>query len=280
MTGILMISPRSNEHSAFTLIELLVVIAIIAILASLLLPAMARAKTKAHNVACMSNLRQISLKYKMHAESNDDGLDGFADLAFWRTAGRSGEAWICPSAPYTGIKAAQPQNPNPGSGTPQMQGWGWPGTVNSAWSSMQTKWDYNNGEESVITSGQHGSYGINSWLGSGTPDGFRSEAAVQHPSTTPLIADSIGITPPPPRESDLPATDLVNGLWGGMGSFTIPRHGTRPNSIPTAHPSSARLPGAINTSYYDGSVGQVPLEKLWQLTWHRNWIVPDRRPGL
>src|SRR5436190_8961934 len=64
--------PKRVGGFGFTLIELLVVIVIIAILAAMLLPALSRAKMKAHSAHCISNLRQWSMIVSMYVTDNSD----------------------------------------------------------------------------------------------------------------------------------------------------------------------------------------------------------------
>ena len=79
------ISSRASQPRGFTLIELLVVIAIIAILASLLLPALAKAKGKAEAIACLSNSKQIMLGWLMYTEDSEGRMPPkiYPNSAIW-----------------------------------------------------------------------------------------------------------------------------------------------------------------------------------------------------
>jgi prepilin-type N-terminal cleavage/methylation domain-containing protein len=103
----------SKRFRAFTLIELLVVIAIIAILAAILLPALTRARDRAKQVVCMSNLRQLAYMYHLYNLDYNDHLPTAAMLGYssYRSisdplslcyyfssyASTNNRVWICPA---------------------------------------------------------------------------------------------------------------------------------------------------------------------------------------
>jgi prepilin-type N-terminal cleavage/methylation domain-containing protein/prepilin-type processing-associated H-X9-DG protein len=82
------------KRRGFTLIELLVVIAIIAILAAILFPVFARAREKARQTACLSNVKQLSLAITMYAQDYDETLPGSRQ---WTGGGAPATAWIWPA---------------------------------------------------------------------------------------------------------------------------------------------------------------------------------------
>jgi prepilin-type N-terminal cleavage/methylation domain-containing protein/prepilin-type processing-associated H-X9-DG protein len=246
--------PMKAQKNGFTLIELLVVIAIIALLMSILMPALSKVKIQAKNLICLSNLRQWGIAISMYIQENDNRFLGAHDTAdpdlptggwAWmevlRSSYKEDKLHLCPRA------SKKPDHDYASGST--FVAWN-PGTTDNP---------------------LYGSYGLNGWMahpgngGSvyGRPvDRNWTLSTAKEASKIPVIADC-GIWDSWPLEIDQPpAFEFAPVEHGVLNSeikrFCLNRHN-----------------GAINVTFLDFSARKVGLKELWHLKWHKNWPPGD-----
>ncbi|MGA2247939.1 MAG: prepilin-type N-terminal cleavage/methylation domain-containing protein [Verrucomicrobiota bacterium] len=261
----------------FTLIELLVVIAIIAILAAMLLPALARSKTKAKEMQCISNLRQLDIAHAMYLGDFNKSFQ-YPNSTLTGTANEN--LWMATLMAYQAKVDAIRVCPVAGAPTTR--------TVYSAqytYGAGDMMWNW-----SPYGTAYQGSYGYNGWFYTGTysqsgvPNlaswGYPSESTVQQSGNTPLFQDAMWVDGWP-QETEGPSKDLYNGNGDTfMGRVTLARHAMNsPKNAPTSITSSTSLPGAIDMAFVDGHASLVKLGNLWTLNWHNNWVQPATIPA-
>jgi prepilin-type N-terminal cleavage/methylation domain-containing protein/prepilin-type processing-associated H-X9-DG protein len=128
---IIKIKTQRNFLRAFTLIELLVVIAIIAILAAMLLPALARAKESGKRIACLNNLRQLSLASQMYVSDSQGFYPPRSDTdrwpdKFYDTYGKNLKLLLCPTETTVPISGGTAISNNVADAAPRsyfINGW-------------------------------------------------------------------------------------------------------------------------------------------------------------
>jgi len=252
-----------KRRRAFTLTELLVVIGLIAVLISLLLPAVGKARSAANSTACIANLRQMGTAWTMYLSESRARLPAYVaytpatpDLA-WRQSwlgmldgyGVRGGALLCPSA----------RDPFPFQ--QQNQGFG---SINYAWTGKFQPIGCAAKLNTVTC--RDGSYGFNRFLTAGSGFGSDGKAdsvtAVKRLSEVPVFLDAVFWELQPDNGKPLAPVDAPASLRWENPPKTAPDHWRF---------LIARHGRGVNTLFADGSAHWVQLEDTYMLKWKADW---------
>lgn len=238
----------SSTRRGFTLIELLVVIAIIAILAAILFPVFARAREKARQASCASNVRQLGMAYLMYLSDND-GL--YPPHVTERTAPAGTPDTAAARAPYSYKTKLEPYVKN-AQVFKCPSGAAWPDPAPGKW--YTTDYGNNHNEANLPGANQRAWYLAN-------PDfGFNetvSQDSVADPARFIVLGDAS-------RASGVPSR---GGMYPQPWAFDD-------SALPDANQQArmiGRHNGGANVTYADGHTKWTTVEKTWRSYTDNDW---------